>query len=128
MIELTDICKTHLPTYHGRAQKLMLDHVDLTINPDEKGSIFGHNGAGKSTLIRIISGSDKPHSGRANKTMTVSWPLAFSAPFQGSLTGRGNTKRISRSMVRTFTKPSRWWKTSPNWAPISPNIRNLHGH
>lgn len=94
MIELIDICKTY-PNHHGRAQKLVLDHVNLRVNPGEKWSILGRNGAEKSTLIRIISGSDKPHPGQTRKTMTVSWPLAFGDAFQGSLTGKGNTKLIS---------------------------------
>ncbi len=95
MIELINICKTY-PIHHGRSQKLVLDQVNLRVNPGEKWGILGRNGAGKSTLIRIISGSDKPHSGRINKTMTVSWPLAFGDAFQGSLTGRDNAKLISR--------------------------------
>ena len=95
MIELIDICKTY-PIHNGRSQKLVLDRVNLRVNPGEKWGILGRNGAGKSTLIRIISGSDKPHSGRISKTMTVSWPLAFGDAFQGSLTGRDNAKLISR--------------------------------
>lgn len=74
----------------------MLDHINLRVSPGEKWGILGRNGAGKSTLIRIISGSDKPHSGSIEKKMTVSWPLAFGDAFQGSLTGRDNTKLISR--------------------------------
>lgn len=95
MIELIDICKTY-PIHHGRADKLVLDNVNFRVNPGEKWGILGRNGAGKSTLIRIISGSDKPQSGQLRKTMTVSWPLAFGDAFQGSLTGRDNTKLISR--------------------------------
>jgi len=95
MIELIDICKTY-PIHHGRADRLVLNHVNLRVNPGEKWGILGRNGAGKSTLIRIISGSDKPQSGAVRKTMTVSWPLAFGEAFQGSLTGRDNAKLISR--------------------------------
>jgi capsular polysaccharide transport system ATP-binding protein len=95
MIELIDICKTY-PIHHGRANRLVLNHVNLRVNPGEKWGILGRNGAGKSTLIRIISGSDKPQSGAVRKTMTVSWPLAFGEAFQGSLTGRDNAKLISR--------------------------------
>ena len=57
---------------------------------------MGRNGAGKSTLIRIMSGSDRPHSGTVRKTMSVSWPLAFGDAFQGSLTGKDNARLISR--------------------------------
>ncbi len=95
MIKLTDICKSY-PIHHGQAQRLVLDHVNLRVNPGEKWGIVGRNGAGKSTLIRIISGSDKPHSGRIIKNMTVSWPMAFGDALQGSLTGRDNARLISR--------------------------------
>jgi len=62
MIGLIDICKTY-PIHHGRADRLVLNHVSLRVNPGEKWGILGRNGAGKSTLIRIISGSDKPYTG-----------------------------------------------------------------
>lgn len=95
MIELTDVCKTY-PIHHGRAHRMVLDHVNLRVNQGEKWGILGRNGAGKSTLIRIISGSDKPQSGKITKNMAVSWPLAFGDAFQGGLTGRDNAKLISR--------------------------------
>ena len=103
MIELTNICKTY-PIHHGRSQKLVLDHVNLRVNSGEKWGILGRNGAGKSTLIRIISGSDKPHSGHITKNMTVSWPLAFGDAFQGSLTGRDNARLISRVYGVDFSR------------------------
>ena len=93
MIELIDICKSY-PIHHGRSQRLVLDHVNLQIKIGEKWGILGRNGAGKSTMIRIISGLDRPHSGLLKKDMSVSWPLAFGDAFQGSLTGRDNTKLI----------------------------------
>ena len=95
MIELRAISKSY-PIQHGHANRLVLDNINLRVNRGEKWGILGRNGAGKSTLIRIISGSDKPHSGKINKTMTVSWPLAFGDAFQGSLTGRDNARLISR--------------------------------
>ena len=58
--------------------------------------ILGRNGTGKSTLIRIISGQDVPDRGRIFRGMKVSWPLAFSSGFQGSLTGLDNMRFIAR--------------------------------
>ncbi len=103
MIELIDICKTY-PVHHGRSQRVVLDHVNLTVRPGERWGILGRNGAGKSTMIRIISGSDRPHSGTVRKTMSVSWPLAFGDAFQGSLTGRDNARLISRVYGVEFAK------------------------
>lgn len=95
MMQLIDICKSY-PIHHGRSQRSVLDRINLTIMPGEKWGIMGRNGAGKSTLIRVMSGSDRPHSGTLRKTMSVSWPLAFGDAFQGSLTGKDNTRLISR--------------------------------
>ena len=95
MLQLIDVCKSY-PIHHGRSMRQVLDHVNLTVRPGEKWGIMGRNGAGKSTMIRIMSGSDRPHSGTIRKDMSVSWPLAFGDAFQGSLTGKDNARLISR--------------------------------
>jgi capsular polysaccharide transport system ATP-binding protein len=95
MLELRNICKSY-PIHHGRAERTVLDHVNLRVERGEKWGILGRNGAGKSTMIRIISGADRPHSGEVIRDMSISWPLAFGGAFQGSLTGRDNTRLITR--------------------------------
>ena len=42
---------------------LLLDHVDLAIEPGERIALIGRNGAGKSTLMRLLSGEIKPDDG-----------------------------------------------------------------
>jgi len=79
---------------HGRLT--VLNGVDLTVERGEKVGVLGRNGAGKSTLIRIISGAELPTSGKVVRKMSVSWPLAFSGGFQGSLTGLDNLRFICR--------------------------------
>ncbi|NIE57921.1 MULTISPECIES: ABC transporter ATP-binding protein [unclassified Burkholderia] len=95
MIELRNVTKRY-SIHHGRSHREVLRGVNLRVQAGERWGILGRNGAGKSTLIRIISGSDKPHSGEVLKTMSVSWPLAFGGTFQGSLTGKDNVRLISR--------------------------------
>ena len=92
MIRLTNVCKDY-PTKAG--PRRVLDNINLTIRPGEKVGILGQNGAGKSTLIRLISGAEPPTLGRIERHMSVSWPLAFSGGFQGSLTGADNVRNIS---------------------------------
>ena len=58
--------------------------------------MLGRNGAGKSTLIRLISGAELPTSGHVERSMSVSWPLAFGGAFQGALTGLDNLRFICR--------------------------------
>ncbi len=74
----------------------VLSSIDLQIKPGEKVGILGRNGAGKSTLIRLLSGVESPTSGSVKRSMSVSWPLAFSGAFQGSLTGMDNLNFICR--------------------------------
>ncbi|ACD95240.1 ABC transporter ATP-binding protein [Trichlorobacter lovleyi] len=93
MIWIRDVVKKY-STRHGVVT--VLDNVNLDINKGEKIGILGRNGAGKSTLIRLISGAEKPTSGTVHWGMSISWPLAFTGGFQGSLTGLDNLKFICR--------------------------------
>ncbi|WP_202843630.1 ATP-binding cassette domain-containing protein [Luteimonas saliphila] len=42
---------------------LLLEHVDLAIEPGERVCIVGRNGAGKSTLMRLMAGELRPDDG-----------------------------------------------------------------
>jgi ABC transport system ATP-binding/permease protein len=42
---------------------LLLEKVDLTIEPNERVCIVGRNGEGKSTLLRLLDGEIKPDDG-----------------------------------------------------------------
>jgi ABC-type polysaccharide/polyol phosphate transport system ATPase subunit len=93
MITLKNVCKDY-PTRAG--PRRVLNDINLTIRPGERVGILGRNGAGKSTLIRLISGSEPPTLGTIRRNMSVSWPLAFSGGFHGSLTGADNVRFICR--------------------------------
>lgn len=74
----------------------MLKGIELTVRRGERVGILGGNGAGKSTLIRLISGIEQPSTGRIERSMRISWPLAFTGAFQGALTGLDNVRFICR--------------------------------
>jgi capsular polysaccharide transport system ATP-binding protein len=93
MINLQNVTKDY-STRHGKVR--VVDDVSLTIAPGQKIGLVGLNGAGKSTLIRLISGIEQQTSGVIRREMSVSWPLAFSGGFQGSLTGLDNLRCICR--------------------------------
>ena len=42
---------------------LLLDHVDFTLDANERVCIVGRNGAGKSTLMKLIAGEIRPDDG-----------------------------------------------------------------
>lgn len=93
MIRLENVTKCY-PTRGG--MRTVLDRINLTIHRGEKIGILGRNGAGKSTLIRLMSGAELPTSGHIHRQMNISWPLAFTGGFQGSLTGVDNVRFICR--------------------------------
>ena len=93
MIHIENVSKNY-DTRHGSVK--VLDDVNLIIHPGEKVGILGRNGAGKSTMIRLISGAERPSSGKIRRDMSVSWPLAFGGAFQGTLTGLDNLRFICR--------------------------------
>lgn len=93
MIALENITKVY-ETRQG--PRTVLNGVDLCVAKGEKIGILGRNGAGKSTLIRLISGAELPTRGHIRREMSISWPLAFSGGFQGSLTGLDNLRFICR--------------------------------
>lgn len=93
MIVLENVTKCY-STRQGT--RVVLDNINLTIQKGEKIGILGRNGAGKSTLIRLISGAELPTNGHIQRHMSISWPLAFTGGFQGSLTGLDNLRFICR--------------------------------
>jgi capsular polysaccharide transport system ATP-binding protein len=93
MISIENVCKTY-QTRLGK--RLVLDHLSFRLDRGRNVGILGRNGAGKSTLIRLLSGAEKPTSGRIRRAMSVSWPLAFGGAFQPHLTGLDNLKFVCR--------------------------------
>ena len=93
MLELDGIHKRYRTR---RGWHTVLDGVSMTVRKGERVGILGCNGAGKSTLIRIISGAESPTDGVVRRSMSVSWPLAFTGAFQLHLTGLDNLKFVCR--------------------------------
>ena len=56
LVELKGVCKSF-------GSKVILDHANLTIYPDEAVAIIGPSGTGKSTILRVICGLLEPDEG-----------------------------------------------------------------
>jgi ATPase subunit of ABC transporter with duplicated ATPase domains len=60
----------------SRADRRVLDHVDLLVAPGQRIGVVGPNGVGKSTLLAVCAGAVVPDSGRrrlAPPAATVGW-------------------------------------------------------
>src|SRR5262245_17048416 len=60
LIELHEVSKT----YDSGAERPALDNVSLSVGAGEFAAVMGQSGSGKSTLLNIVSGLDRPETGR----------------------------------------------------------------
>lgn len=101
MMRVRDLHKVY-PTRFGTNHVLQGISFDLVMG--ERLGILGRNGAGKSTLVRLISGAEQPTSGTIDRSMSVSWPLAFGGAFQHQLTGVDNIRFITTVYDQDFDR------------------------
>jgi capsular polysaccharide transport system ATP-binding protein len=76
--------------------RTVLRNVSAVIRPGDAVGILGRNGAGKSTLVRMLAGVEHPTSGRIERRMRVSWPLAHGVGLQNTMSGADNARFIAR--------------------------------
>jgi capsular polysaccharide transport system ATP-binding protein len=88
---------------NGRMHRV-LDGLTFKIGRGEKIAVLGHNGAGKSTLVRMIAGIEEPTSGKVVRNMSMSWPIALSGGFGGSMTGYDCMRFLSRIYNKPFVE------------------------
>jgi ABC-type polysaccharide/polyol phosphate transport system ATPase subunit len=89
-----DLKKTVLSFLEGKyrkpAKKLVLDRIDLVVNPQEKVGIIGANGAGKSTLLKVICGILRPTSGGVRVRGKIAPLIELGAGFDKELSVMDN--------------------------------------
>lgn len=98
MIELKALTKSFV-TPKGR--HYVFKDLNAILPENKSVALLGKNGAGKSTLLRIIGGIDFADSGQVITKKSISWPVALSGGFQGSLTARQNVRFVARLYVDT---------------------------
>jgi len=94
MILLEDVCKFYKT--RGSGKRWILRDVTAVIRPGDRLGILGRNGSGKSTLMRMLGGVEYPNSGRIERRMTVSWPMARRIGVHPQLSGSDNARFIAR--------------------------------
>lgn len=101
MIRLDNVRKVYRTRF---GNNVVLDGISFDLHMGERLGVLGRNGAGKSTMVRLISGAERPTAGRIDRSMSVSWPLAFGGAFQHMLTGVDNVRFISRIYDQDFAR------------------------
>lgn len=94
MILLRDVSKFY--EVRGLGKRWVLRDTTAVIRPGDRVGILGRNGTGKSTLMRLLGGVEYPSSGRIERRMSVSWPLAHGIGVHGGLSGADNARFIAR--------------------------------
>lgn len=93
MIKLDHLTKSYMTT---KGRHYLFRDLNIEIPSGKSVALLGKNGAGKSTLLRIMGGVDYPDSGQIITDSTISWPVGLAGGFQGSLTGRQNSRFVCR--------------------------------
>jgi len=73
LISIENITKSY-------SEKILLNEISLGINEGDKIGIVGVNGAGKSTLLKIVTGIEKPDSGRVVRGSSISVEYLSQSP------------------------------------------------
>jgi capsular polysaccharide transport system ATP-binding protein len=120
MINIENVSKKY-DTRQGARE--VLSNVSFKVKEGQHYGILGRNGSGKSTLIRLISGVELPTNGRIQRKMSVSWPMAFTGSFQGSLTGLDNLRFVARVYGRD---PSALRPFVEDFAELGTYLRSLY--
>jgi capsular polysaccharide transport system ATP-binding protein len=92
----------------GGHRKVVLRNASAIIRPGDAVGILGRNGAGKSTLVRMLAGVEYPTSGRIERRMSVSWPLAAGIGLQATMTGADNARFVARIYGQPIPKVIRF--------------------
>ena len=102
MILLHDVSKFY--KVRGVGTRWVLREANAVIRPGDRVGILGRNGAGKSTLMRMLGGVEFPNSGRIERRMSVSWPLARRVGLHAQISGAANARFIARIYERDEEK------------------------
>ncbi|WP_022667169.1 ABC transporter ATP-binding protein [Desulfospira joergensenii] len=113
MIELRNISKIFNPGTPG--EKIVIENLNLRVEPGDFLTIIGSNGAGKTTLFNLISGSLAPSSG---EILIKGRPVTFEPEyrraahmgriFQDPLAGTASNMTLEDNMMITSKKGFKW--------------------
>ena len=78
----------------------VFEHIDLTINENEKIALVGRNGSGKTTLLKVLTGEEELSSGRVirNNKINISY-LKQNALIDSKLTLRETFNEVFADLL-----------------------------
>lgn len=123
----------------GASQKEVLRGVNFSFPAGLSVGILGGEGCGKTTLLRILSGLERPSSGRVETEKLVSWPIDGSV-VQSSLSPADNVRFVCRvygdspelerqrlDFVRSFSGVDEYFKVPVKKCPAGVKTRLSFG-
>ena len=91
MLEIKDIVFSYT-----QKDAPVVDHVSLTVEPDERVGVLAPSGFGKTTLMKIISGYEKPDSG---EILVGGEPVSIRTPKDAIR--HGNYRAVDRETAKS---------------------------
>lgn len=93
MISFENIGKIY-KTAFGDKHALKQFNLDLPMHGNL--GVLGPNGAGKTTFIKLLSGVEKPSTGRVKTDLNISWPIGFSGALSSILSAEESCRFVAR--------------------------------
>ena len=123
LVELNSVSKRY-------GDRVILDGVDLTLNPGDRLTIVGPSGSGKSTLLKIIGLLDQPDDGTYTIDGTPTAGMSENAKAALRSKAIGFIFQLHHllpqlSVLENVTFPAHALAEKPNWDDIESRGRDL---
>ncbi len=123
LVELNSVSKRY-------GDRVILDGVDLTLNPGDRLAIVGPSGSGKSTLLNVIGLLDQPDAGTYTIDGTPTEGMSENAKAALRSKAIGFIFQLHHllpqlSVLENVTFPAHALAVKPNWSDIEARGRDL---
>jgi lincosamide and streptogramin A transport system ATP-binding/permease protein len=87
-------------------EKVVCEHISVTIEQGDRIALCGKNGSGKSSLIKLICGENTSYAGTFRKAsqLKISYVSQDTSQLRGNLTGYAREQGIDESRFKTILR------------------------